>query len=292
MASSQLDATSLFDLSGKTAIVTGASSGLGVMFANTLATNGANIVLAARREDRLREVQAALPQGTRSLITPCDITQPDQIEAMCDTAVNEFGAIDVFVANAGVIAEGAPQPEKMPPEAFAAGINTNVAGTYNCASAAGRRMLAAGSGSIIIIASVAGVSGHRNFSPAYCASKAAQIQIAQGLGASWADRGVRVNAIAPAWFHSEMTDDFLGIPLWLERVEQQTPLGRVGDQEELAGPLLLLASDAGSYMTGSVLTVDGGWSSTTGSSPYSEEIIALFGEIMPEGLGEPIVPAA
>ena len=138
---------------GKTAVVTGASSGLGVTFADALATNGANIVLAARREDRLKEVQAGLPPGTKSIVTPCDITQPDQIEAMCEAAMGEFGAIDVFVANAGVVAEGVPAVEKTPPALFAAGIEVNVTGTFNCLTAAARRMLPAGKGSIIINAS-------------------------------------------------------------------------------------------------------------------------------------------
>ena len=102
---------------------------------------------------------------------------------------------------------------------------------------------------------------------------------------------MRVNALAPSWFPSEMTNDFLGIPAWRERCEAQTPLGRIGAPHELAGPLLLLASDAGSYITGSVLVVDGGFTSTTGSNPYSAEVTGIFGELMPEGLGVPIAPA-
>ena len=292
MSTKRLDAASLFDLTGKTAVVTGASSGLGVTFADALATNGANIVLAARREDRLEEVQAGLPPGTKSIVTPCDITQPDQIEAMCEAAMGEFGAIDIFIANAGVVAEGVPAVEKTPPALFAAGIDVNVTGTFNCLTAAARRMLPAGKGSIIINASIAGISGHRGFSPAYCAAKAAEIQMAKHMGATWADRGVRVNVLAPGWFPSEMTDGFLGIPAWLERCNEQTPLGRIGRPEELVGPLLLLASDAGSYVTGSVVTVDGGFTSTTGSSPYSDEVMGIFASIMPDGLGESILPAA
>jgi NAD(P)-dependent dehydrogenase (short-subunit alcohol dehydrogenase family) len=291
MGTQALDAARLFDLTGRTAIVTGASSGLGVTFAQTLAANGANLVLAARRRDRLEAVAAELAGPGGMLVVECDITRPDQIEAMCDSAIDRFGALDILVANAGVVAEGVPAPERTPPDAFAMGVDVNITGTFNTVTAAARRMLAAGGGSIIITASVAGISGHRGLPPAYCASKAAQIQIAKHLAATWADRGVRVNAIAPAWFPSEMTNDFLGIPAWRERCEEQTPLGRIGAPHELAGPLLLLASDAGSYITGSVLTVDGGWTSTTGSSPYSAEVIGIFGEIMPEGLGVPIVPA-
>jgi NAD(P)-dependent dehydrogenase (short-subunit alcohol dehydrogenase family) len=291
MSNPRLDAASLFDLTGKTAVVTGASSGLGVTFAEALATNGANLVLAARRADRLRAVQAGLPPGTKSIITKCDITEPDQIEAMCESAMDEFGAIDVFVANAGVVAEGVPAIEKTPPALFAAGIETNVTATFNCLTAAARRMLPAGKGSIIINASIAGISGHRGLPPAYCVAKSAQIQMARHLGSTWASRGVRVNAIAPAWFPSEMTDGFLGIPQWLERCEAQTPLGRIGRPEELVGPLLLLASDAGSYMTGSLVTIDGGFTSTTGSSPYTDEVMGILASLMPDGLGESILPA-
>lgn len=292
MASSDLSAKSLFDLSGKTAIVTGASSGLGVMFANALATNGANIVLAARRTDRLEEVKKALPEGASSLAVACDITDPEQIEALCEAAAAEFGSIDVFVANAGVVVEGLPAIEKTPPELFAAGIDANLNGTFNCLTSAGRRMLAAGSGSIIVISSITGMSGHRGYPPAYGAAKAAQIQLVQQLGATWADRGVRVNAIAPGWFPSEMTGDMLGIPAWSGRLTEQTPLGRLGEQEELVGPLLLLASDAGSYMTGAVIPVDGGWTATSGSSPYNEEVAGIVASIMPDGLGMPVMPGA
>lgn len=291
MTHENLAASNLFDLTGKTAIVTGASSGLGVTFANALAQNGANVVLAARRRDRLEAVQAQLPEGTKSIIAECDITDPDQIEAMCQATVDEFGAIDVFVANAGVVVEGMPAIEKTPAQAFAAGIDANLNGTFNCATAAGRRMLSAGSGSIILIASIAGKSGHRSYAPAYCASKAAQIQLAQQLGATWSDRGVRVNAICPGWFRSEMTGDFLDIPQWRQRCEDQTPMARIGEPHELVGSLLLLASDAGAFMTGNAVTVDGGWTSTTGSSPYSAEVGQIVGGIMPDELGVPIMPA-
>ena len=286
-----LAAGRLFDLTGKTAIVTGASSGLGVMFANTLAVNGANVVLAARRRDRLEAVAGDLPGPGGSVVVECDITQPDQVDAMCDVAVDEFGSLDVLVANAGVVAEGMPAIERTPPELFAMGIDVNVNGTFYSMAAAGRRMLVAGSGSIIVNASIAGMSGHRGFPSAYCAAKAAVIQLTQQLAATWADRGVRVNAIAPGFFPSEMTEGFLAHPGFLRRCEEMSPSGRIGDPAELAGPLLLLASDAGSYINGAILPVDGGMSCTMGSSPYADDLGEFLQTLMPDDLGVPITPA-
>jgi hypothetical protein len=188
------------------------------------------------------------------------------------------------------VSEGVPAIEKTPPALFAAGIDANVTGTFNCLTAAARRMLPAGKGSIIVVASIAGMSGHRGVFPGYSAAKAAVIQMTKNMGSAWASRGVRVNAIAPGWFPTEMTEGLLGIPAFLDMCNRMTPAGRVGRSEELVGPLLLLASDAGSYVTGSVVPVDGGWTSTTGSSPASDEVAEAFASVMPDGLGEPILP--
>ncbi len=149
-------------------------------------------------------------------------------------------------------------------------------------------MLAQGSGSIIVVSSYTGLAGVPNFPPAYQASKAAVINITEALAASWGDRGVRVNALAPGWFPSEMTDAVLAAPNWKARCDAQAPLGRTGEPEELVGPLLLLASDAGSYMTGSTIRVDGGTSSVLGMTPYDDSLWGLHAAVMPHGLGEPI----
>jgi len=131
-----------------------------------------------------------------------------------------------------------------------------------------------------------------HFPPAYQASKAALINITQSLAVSWADRGVRVNGIAPGWFPSELTDAVLAAPVWRRRVEAQAPMRRTGEPEELVGPLLLLASDASSYMTGQMLSVDGGTSACIGFMPYDDELFGLHTAVMPHGLGERVLPAA
>ena len=284
---------SLFDLTGRVAVVTGASSGLGVTFAEALADAGADVVLAARRADRLEELAERIRgTGRRAVAVPCDVTEPEQVEAMAARAVEELGRIDVLVANAGAVPEGFSMPEKIPPALFEQSVRVNLIGTWTTCQAVGRRMLAQGGGSIVVISSYTGVAGVPHFPPAYQASKAALINIAQQLAVSWADRGVRVNAIAPGWFPSEMTNAVLGAPVWLQRVEAQAPLRRTGRPEELVGPLLLLASDAGSYMTGSTVTVDGGTSAAVGFTPYTEELFGLHDVVMPEGLGQRIMPAA
>ena len=281
---------SLFDLSGRVALVTGASSGLGVTFANALADAGADLVLAARRVDRLEALAAEIGAraGRRAVPVACDVTDPDQVEAAVQRAVGEFGRLDIAVANAGAVPEGFSMPEKLPPALWRQSIDVNLSGTWFTCQSAGRVMLTQGSGSIIVISSYTGVAGMPNFPPAYQASKAAVLNITEELAASWGDRGVRVNAIAPGWFPSEMTDAVLAAPNWKARCDAQAPLGRTGRPEELIGPLLLLASDAGSYMTGAVLTVDGGTSAVVGMTPYDESLWGLHAAVMPDGLGEPI----
>ena len=281
----------LFNVSGKTAIVTGASSGLGVHFARALAEAGMNLVLAARRTDRLEELAGELSgSGAGAEAVTCDVADPAQVAAMVDKAVGRFGGIDVIVNNAGVT-DGGPVPEKLPDDMFDHAVRVNLNGLWYCCKYAGAHMLRRGQGgSIINIASILGLGGQQNFPPAYMATKAAVINLTRTLACSWADRGVRVNAIAPGWYPSEMTGPWLGNPDFLKHVEAQTPMGRVGNPEELLGALLYLASDASSYMTGQTLAVDGGITASIGSRPFSPQIIRFIEEAMPDGLGVRIKP--
>ncbi len=286
-----MSVSSLLSLQGKVALVTGASSGLGVTFASALADAGADVVLAARRVERLEEVAAVIREGgRRALPVACDVTDPEQVEEAVARAVAEFGRIDVLIANAGSVPEGFALPEKVPAALFAQSIDVNVNGTWNTCQSVGRQMLRQGSGSIVIISSYTGLAGVPHFPPAYQAAKAALINISKSLAVSWADRGVRVNALAPGWFPSEMTDLALAAPPFAARINDQAPLGRPGRPEELVGPLLLLASDASGYMTGSTVTVNGGTSASVGATPYSEELFGLHAAVMPAGLGERVMP--
>ncbi|MGD9573224.1 MAG: SDR family NAD(P)-dependent oxidoreductase [Thermoleophilia bacterium] len=282
----------LFDLTGRVALVTGASSGLGVTFAEGLAAAGADVVLAARRVDRLEEVAARIREtGRRALPVACDVTDPEQVEAAVEAAVGEFGSIDVLVANAGAVPDGFSMPERIPHELFAQSIAVNLTGTWTTLQSVGRRMLAQGSGSIVVVSSYTGLAGVPHFPPAYQAAKAALLNITQQLAVSWGDRGVRVNALAPGWFPSEMTEAVLAAPIFRDRIDSQAPLGRAGSPEELVGPLLLLASDASSYMTGATIVVDGGTSASVGAAPYSDELFGLHDAVMPHGLGSRVMPA-
>ena len=208
-----------------------------------------------------------------------------------DQELGAFGALDIAVANAGAVLDGFALPERLPPSMWAGSLDVHLSGTWYTCQSAGRAMLAAGRGSIVVITSYTGMAGVPNFPPAYQAAKAATINITQQLAASWADRGVRVNALAPGWFPSEMTDAVLAAPIWRDRIESHAPMGRTGDPSELTGPLLLLASDASSYMTGSVLAVDGGTSAVVGTDPYTPELYGLHAAVMGD-MGAPITPAA
>lgn len=280
----------IFGVRGRTAVVTGASSGLGVVFARALAARGANVVLAARRVDRLREVADAIAEdGGAALAVGCDVADHEQVEGLLDEATARFGRVDVMVNNAGTVGDGGPTPERLPHELFENTIRVNLVGVWYCCRAAGSRMLADGrGGSIINVSSVLGTGGQQNYPPAYQASKAGVINLTRTLAVSWADRGVRVNAIAPGWFPSEMTEPFLGMPPFLQSIMDQQPTGRLGDPEELVGPLLFLASDASSYVSGTTLVVDGGMSASYGAARHPAALEDLFAEVIPDGLGRRI----
>lgn len=256
----------LFRVDGRTAFVTGASSGLGVTFARGLVSAGANVVPAARRTNRLREVE----EGTRApggqvLSVKCDVTDEKQVEEAVAAACERFGRIDVLVNNAGQVVDGGSVAENLPHELFHQTMNVNLTGTWYCCREVGRRMLAdGGGGSIINISSICGIAGLHDFPVAYQASKAAVINLTRNLALSWADRGVRVNAIAPGWFPSEMSDPVLGQKDFHRWASEGAAMGRIGDPQELVGPLLFLASDASSYVTGQTLAVDGGTSAGIG----------------------------
>jgi NAD(P)-dependent dehydrogenase (short-subunit alcohol dehydrogenase family) len=276
-------------LAGRTAIVTGASSGLGWTFARALAQAGARVAVAARRRERLADlVQEIEEAGGVAVAVACDVTDAGQVEALIDEATTRVGRVDVLVNAAGVVAEGGLAPEKVPAALFEQTIRVNVLGTWYACQAAAVRMLADGrGGSIVNVASIAGLSGVRQFPPAYQASKAAVINLTRSLACSWGDRGVRVNALAPGWFPTEMTESVFAIPAFKAWAAASTALGRIGDPQELTGALLFLASDASRFVTGHTLVVDGGLSAGAGLS-VPEEAIAVFAEHVPDGLGRPI----
>lgn len=195
--------------------------------------------------------------------------------------------------NAGTAGDGGPVPEKTPPDAFEETVRVNLLGTWYGCQAAGRRMLADGrGGSIVNIASFLGLAGQQDYPPAYQATKAAVVNLTRTLAVSWADRGVRVNAIAPGWFPTEMTEGFFALPQFTASVLEMEPMGRIGRPEELVAPLLFLASDASSYVTGHTLVVDGGMSASLGAARHSDAYRAEFAAVLPAGLGEHITAGA
>jgi NAD(P)-dependent dehydrogenase (short-subunit alcohol dehydrogenase family) len=246
-----------FDLSGKVSVVTGASSGLGVAFAHALAGAGSDVVLAARRVDRLGKVARDLEKtGVRALPVRCDVSQPEECAAAAESAVAEFGAVDVLVNNAGVGTAGSALREK--PEDFRKVLEVNLMGTFWMSQACARVMRPGSS--VINVASVLALIRPPAPQAAYAASKAGVVGLTRDLSSEWAERkGIRVNAIAPGYFKSEMTDE-IPADMLDEIVQQGSVLKRVGLPEELGGALIFLASSASSYVTGITLPVDGGMS--------------------------------
>ena len=287
------NANGRFSVAGKTAIVTGASSGLGIAFAKALAEADANVVVAARRKENLDHVAAEIAAaGGKALAVHCDVSDSAQVKALVDAAEQRFGRVTILVNNAGVSAEAGFVPEKVPDELFAQTIQVNVMGSFYCAREVAQRLLARGTpGSIINISSIMGMAGQQNAPVAYQASKAAVMNLTRNLACSWADRGVRVNCIAPGWFPSEMTAGWFAVPQFLKRFVDQAPMQRIGDPEELVGPLLFLASDASTFVTGQTLAVDGGLSAAGGAMPYTEELFGMQAEVMGE-VGARIMPDA
>ncbi|HKX83575.1 MAG TPA: glucose 1-dehydrogenase [Pyrinomonadaceae bacterium] len=247
----------LFDLSGKTAIVTGGSRGIGREMAEGLAEAGASLMLCARKaeglEETVREFDAI---GLNAVGKVCDVSKPEQVQAVVDSTVKRYGKVDILINNAGI--GWGEMPEDMPLEKWQQVIDVNLTGCFIFAQAVGREMLKSGGGSIINIASISGITSSANgpFYAGYVASKAGLIGLTRELAASWGRKGIRVNAIAPGFFHSKLADPVIDI--YEKTIQENNAIPRIGNEGELKGVALFLASDASSYITGQTIAVDGG----------------------------------
>jgi NAD(P)-dependent dehydrogenase (short-subunit alcohol dehydrogenase family) len=251
--------TQLFDLSGRTAVITGGSRGLGLQIAEALGEQGAHLILTARRQEQLDEAVATLrEQGVTVTATASDLSQHDAVEAFVDGVLEHHDAIDILVNNAGAT-WGAPA-EEHPLDAWRKVVDLNLTGTFLLTQrVALASMIPRGAGRIVNVASIAGLRGN---SPkmmgtvAYNTSKGGVIAMTRALAAEWARHGITVNAIAPGYFPTKMTRGTLQYAQ--EIIEEATPLGRTGGPEDLKGVAVLLASDASAYITGETIAVDGG----------------------------------
>jgi NAD(P)-dependent dehydrogenase (short-subunit alcohol dehydrogenase family) len=243
-----------FALNGKVAVITGASSGLGVEFALAFAEAGADLAICARREERLADTKARVQRiGRHCLSVIADVSEPENCTRVVDETLAAFGRVDVLVNNAG-IGTAVPATRETPDE-FRHVIEVNLYGSYWMAQACGRAMKAGSS--IINIGSVLGSTSGGLPQAAYSSSKAAIIGLTRDLAQQWTGRkGIRVNALAPGFFETEMTETYP--PGYLEKALERVPMHRVGTGQELAAAAVFLASDAASYITGVLLPVDGG----------------------------------
>jgi NAD(P)-dependent dehydrogenase (short-subunit alcohol dehydrogenase family) len=251
----------IFDLAGKVALVTGASSGLGLHFARTLAANGAAVAVTARRRERLETLVGALRDaGGKAAAVAMDVMSGDSIRAGYAEAEDALGPIDVVVNNAGIsIVKSALE---MPQSDWDEVVNTNLRGAWLVAQTAAQRMVAAKrSGRIINIASILGLRTIGQVAP-YNAAKAGLLHLTRALAMEWARHGIQVNAISPGYIETEMNDAFWRTPAG-QRLIERIPQRRLGKPGNLDGALLLLASDAGAFMTGANIVVDGGHTVST-----------------------------
>ena len=249
---------SLFDLSGKTAIVTGASRGLGRRFAAALARAGADVAVTARKAESLQGICAEIEAiGRRVLPLELDVTLQASIASMTEAAVRGFGHIDILVNNAGCNIR--KRALDVTWDDWNRVLDTNLRGPFFVAQAMARGMVERGYGRIINIGSLTNVFGYAGIGP-YCASRGGIRQLTMSLADDWGPHGVTVNCLAPGWFHTDQTAVLFKNEEWVSYLNDRIPLKRVGDVAELDGALIYLASDAASYVTGQTLLVDGGMS--------------------------------
>lgn len=248
-----------FDIKGQTAIVTGASSGLGVTFAETLAERGVNLVVAARRYEKLVNVAKELSSKYDVKVIPVktDVSQEKQVINMVKTAVEKLGSLEIIVNNAG-IASISPSTD-MSLEEWKKVIDVNLTGVFLCARTAAREMIKKKHGKIVNIASIYGAVGDIFHAAPYYASKGAVINLTRALAIEWAPHKINVNSIAPGFFPSEMTAGIFQDKEALKHILSRTPLGRTGELLDLKATLIYLASPASDYVTGQIIFVDGGW---------------------------------
>jgi len=279
--------STLFSLEGKVGIVTGASYGLGVTFAGALADAGADLVVTARSVDKLQDTKKMIEaKGRRCLVVGCDITDHEQVTNLMKVAWEHFGTVDILVNNAGVSDASGIRSENSDPDMFAHIVSTDLNGLWYCCQAAAQHMLRQGHGNIINISSIFGAGGFEGRTPGYFAAKGGVNNLTQMLACEWADRGVRVNAIAPHFFDSEMTHQILADSGLLQHLEGRTPMRRIGQSDDLVGPIVFLASDASKFVNGCILPLDGGLAAGRGFSPGPFVSDAWD----PDGKGQPITP--
>jgi gluconate 5-dehydrogenase len=252
----------LLDLDGRVAIVTGGGSGIGRQLAEGLAEAGASLVLCARRAERCEEAAAELTRslGVRALGLACDVRDPAQVEALVQTARRELGRLDVLINNAGTA--WVASPEETPIDGWQKVVDVNLTGTFLCSQAAGRVLIEQGEGGKIVnVASVVGLRGARPEvldAVAYTASKGGVVALTRDLACKWARHRITVNALAPGWFPTELTEGVLADRE--QMLVDGTPLARLGRADDLKGVAVFLASRASDFVTGHTLVVDGGWS--------------------------------
>lgn len=251
-----MTAAEIFDLHGKVALVTGASSGLGARFAECLAENGAMVALVARRSDRLAAVKSRIEKaGGKAIAVEADVRDRKSMQSAFDAAEKAFGTVTVLVNNAGVVHAG--RAVELSEEEWRRVLSTDLDAVFYWAQEAARRMLAAGKGGAIVnIASVLGFGVDKGVI-GYATAKAGVIQLTKALALELAFKGIRVNAIAPGWIVTEMNRAYLASARGTA-LKREVPIGRFGEERDLDGPLLLLVSDAGRFITGATIVADGG----------------------------------
>jgi len=262
-----MDMSSLFDLTGKVAIVTGSTKGIGLAIAARMAEHGATVVISSRKPDACEAVAADLrAKGRKAVVIPCHVAHKDQLQNLVDQTVAQCGGIDILVENAAVNPYFGPSAD-MPDDAFDRVMGTNIRSQVWLANMAIPHMVTRGGGSVIIISSIAGLRGQPTIG-GYGISKAADMQIARNIAVEWGPKNIRANAISPGLVRTDFARALWEDPVLYRKRTRDTPLQRIGEPDEVAGAAVFLASAAGNYITGQAIVIDGG---TTIGAVISDE---------------------